>query len=186
MFNFFTSLSTTDKIQMVAIISSSCISIVSVLIALATLRQNARVIEEANKADIMFYITKDRSVSSHSLIIKNFGKSSGEIISLELNPPLKYEKSELNASKKTITEYKNIFLAPNQFIKSSFYFRNYPDKVFNVNITYKSLGKLYTNSYTIDLNFYDGVLTSATSIKGETDALVAIRNSILEVSDKLS
>lgn len=186
MFQLFTSLSITDKIQIIAIISSSILSIVSVFIAIATLKQNYKITLEANKADIMFFISKDRSTKSHSLIIKNFGKSSGELIDLELTPPLSYEKSKLRSIEKSITEYKNIFLAPNQSIKSNFYFIDYPDKIFNVTITYKTLGRIYKNNYTIDLNYFDSVVTTSPSINNEVDALRSIRDSILEVSDKLS
>lgn len=57
------------------------------------------------------------------------------------------------------SEAKNVFLAPQQHISSGFDFRDYPDKVFDVEISYETCGKVITENYTIDINFIGNILT---------------------------
>ena len=96
MFNFFISLSTSDKIQIISIISSTLISVISIGIAVATLKQSNYITRESNRADIVFFIDKKRTESFYSLIIKNFGNSSGKVIDIDMNPKLSYENSRFS------------------------------------------------------------------------------------------
>lgn len=185
MFNFFISLSTSDKIQIISIISSTLISVISIGIAVATLKQSNYIARESNRADIVFFIDKKRTESFYSLIIKNFGNSSGKVIDIDIDPKLSYENSRFSIDKKVLTDYKNIFLAPGQSITSVFDFQSYPDREFNIKITYETLGKTYSESYTINLDYRDGVLSTSPTIRDTATALKQINESIREVSDKL-
>lgn len=180
-------LSISDIIQIVSILLSLIISIVSICIAVKTLKQNNEITRNASRAYIVFYIDKFITESHHTLIIKNFGKSSGKLISLELDPPLDYSKSRLSgiSNDMLITNHSNIYLAPNQTIKSSFYFNNYPDKKFKVKIKYETLDKKYTDEYLIDLTYSKSIITTKSTISDNSEALESIRDSILGVSDKL-
>lgn len=185
MTDFFNSLTASDYIQIIAIISSTFISIVSICIAVATLKQTNKITLESNRANIVFYIEKYRSDICHTLILKNFGNSSGKLLSLKLDPKLDYKKSEFNNSLKSITEFNDIYLAPGQSIKSSFSFRNYPDTRFTVKIEYETCGKIYCENYCIDLEYSQSIITTSVSIKNQEHALKCINESIREVSDKL-
>ena len=96
----------------------------------------------------------------HSLIIKNFGNSPAKLLSLKMTPDLEWGKTgEKDLNDFNITNLKNVFLAPQQHISSGFDFRNYPDKVFDVEISYETCGKVITENYTIDINFLGNILT---------------------------
>lgn len=175
-----------DKIQLLSIISSSILSIVSVTIAILTLKQTNKITKEANKANIVFFIDKSRTAADWTLIIKNFGKSSGKLLSLSLIPELSYAKSIFNSGPPLLTDCKNLYLAPNQSVSSVFPFNNYPDKKFDVTITYETLGEVYTEYYTLDLGFTETIYTTSPHIDKPIDALKNINESIREVADKLN
>lgn len=179
-------LSLSDKIQIASIIASSIISIVSVTIAVLTLKQSNKISIESNRANIVFLITKNRTDCFHSLTLKNYGKSCGKLLELKLNPELSFEKSIIKCNLPLLTQCKNIYLAPNQSISSNFPFEKYPDKKFDVTITYETLGKTYTNSYTLDLNFID-ISYTITPHKEDliNPNIKKVSESILEVADKL-
>lgn len=185
MFDCFMSLSTSDKIQIFAIISSTLISIVSIFIAIATLKQNSYFTREASRANIVFYIDKKRTNSCYSLIIKNFGNSPGRLLEIDVTPKLSYKKTNLSINMKTLTECSNIFLAPSQSISSIFDFREYDDKEFKIKIKYETLGKIYIESYTINLDYRDNVLIEKPTIRDTASALKHINESIRELSDRL-
>lgn len=140
---------------------------------------------EESRANILFYIDKHRGSLFHNLIVKNFGKSGGKVINISTSPKIDITKSGITGLDKTITDFKNIYLAPGQFIKSAFDFRNYPDKHFSVTISYESMNKVYTENYEINLDYSDKVLTESPSIRSEIDGLKYINESIKNLSDKL-
>lgn len=184
---FWNSLDTSDKIGLISILVSASISLISIIIAVATLRQNNKITREANRAYIVFFIDKPKNSFIYNLVIKNFGNTGGQLIDITLNPPLSYEKSKLEIDFKPITECKNIFLAPNQSIQSCFDFRDYESNVFAVTIKYKTLNKVYIDSYTLDLKYSKSILTSgASNINTELKALNEISKNIEEVCCKLS
>lgn len=186
MFDFFMALSISDKIQLFAIAASTLISVVSIFIALATLKQNSYFTREASKANIVFYIDKRRTDFTYSLVIKNFGSSSGKVLKLDISPELSYEKTSLSTNMKTLADYTNIFLAPGQSVSSIFDFEDYDTREFEVKIKYETLGKIYNESYTLNFDYRESVLTGSPTIKDTTSALKYINESIRELSDKLT
>lgn len=183
-------LSLSDKIQIASIITSSIISIVSVTIAVLALKQSNKISIESNRANIIFLINKNRTDCDYSLIIKNFGKSCGKLIELDLNPKITFKKTSIETEIPIITECNDIYLAPNQSISSNFPFEKYPDRKFDVTIKYETLGKIYTESYTLDLNFINNIYTitetQSDSNSNPVSLLKSINESILEVADKLN
>ncbi|MDU8964579.1 hypothetical protein [Clostridium tertium] len=178
----FENLSTSDKIQIIAIFTSSLLSFISVIIAVVTLKQTNYITRESNRANLVFYINKNRTEIWPSLIIKNFGNSPGKLLKLEIDPPIK----ELNKSRKLITDYTDLFLAPNQSISSLFDINSLDAKLFNVKITYETLGKTYTDSYSINYEYRSSVIYTKTKTKTIEDALDKVNESIRELSDKLN
>jgi hypothetical protein len=180
------SLSTSDKVQIISIISTFTISVVSIMIALSTLIQTKKSNIEANRAYIVLYITRDRDDILYSLNIKNFGKTSGSLIGIILDPPLSFEKSITSLKVKTITEFKDVYLAPNQSIRTLFDFRQYKDTRFNATITYKCGEKIYSDTYVLDLEYFSSIITSSNTIKDQEDALIHINTSIRNMADKMN
>lgn len=141
---------------------------------------------EQNRGHLIFYITKDGTTSiTHSLIIKNFGNSPAKLLSLKTTPELNWDKAgHSGLDNFDIKNLKNIFLAPQQHISSIFDFRSYPDKSFEVEISYETCGKCISESYSIDLDFIGNTLTMEPEIKDELSALKNINKSITSLSDK--
>ncbi|KEI87585.1 hypothetical protein FDF69_07735 [Clostridium sporogenes] len=174
--------------ESLSIIFNFITSLTSIIVVIFTYR-NLRELKiarfEESRAYITFYIDKFKNDLFFSLIIKNFGKSSGKLISIKLNPPLDWSKTSANIGLSPITECKNIYLAPGQSVKSLFDFRNYPDKIFSVTVTYETLGKVFTDNYEIDLSHRKSVIIDKPCIKTEFDALESIHKSIEGLSEKV-
>lgn len=175
-------------IEIISIIASSMLSIVAIIISVKTLKQSNEAITESSRANIVFYIDT-LTGGQQFLTIKNFGNSIGRITNIDISPKPDYSKSPILYGElaPVITDYKNIFLAPNQCIKSWFPFSNYPDKKFTITVTYDTLGNSYTESYPIDLSYIEAIdyLRKADfDIDTEKQALVNIDNTLRSLSEK--
>lgn len=175
-------------IDIISIISSSILSIIAIVISVKTLRQSNETILESSRANIVFYVDT-LTGGQQFLTIKNFGNSIGEILNINILPRPDYSKSPKLHGKTApvITDYKNILLAPNQCIKSWFPFSKYPDKKFTITVTYKTLGKIYTENYPIDLSYIEAIdylRKSNFDIDNAKEALVNIDNTLRSFSEK--
>lgn len=140
---------------------------------------------EQNRGNLIFYITKSGSSVLHSLVVKNFGNSPAKLLSIEIIPDLDWEKvGQADMKKFNISNLNNIFLAPQQNITSSFDFRSYPDKQFEVKLTYETCKKTFTEEYSINIDFMEKTLKTEPQIKDEVSALKNINRSIESLSDK--
>lgn len=173
-------------IDIIAIITSSILSIVAIAISIITLKHSTNAIVESSRANIMLYI--DVSINKETyLVLKNFGNSIGKIISLTIIPPIQYSKLDTDYGFDSIPSFIGVCLAPNQTIKTWFDFEHYPDKSFNIKITYSTLGKNYTTEYPIDISYIDKLdcLTYfSMDIPDEKTALVHITNQLKRLIEK--
>lgn len=182
------SLTASDWIELIGIIASIVTSIVAIVVSVKTLKQSSNAIIDSSRANIVFYI--DTQIGDQQfLTIKNFGNSTGKIISIDIIPKPDYAKSPRmsNESHPLIIDYSNILLAPNQYIKSWFPFNGYPDKKFKVHIKYETLGKIYESDYSIDLSYVDTMnclYWAPFDIPDEKHALVEIGNTLKRISEK--
>ena len=177
-----------DWIQIIIGIITACGS--SIIISMKTLKQNNEMIEESSKAHIIFYIDYHPQTFRYYLVIKNFGNSVGELLNIEVTPKLDWQKCNFKQDIKPLTESTNILLAPNQKVSSWFDFSNYPDKIFDVKLVYKTMNKVYTETYKIDLSFIDNSdslhkYAFDDHTKDYKKVLYEINNSILDVSDRI-
>lgn len=143
-------ITTADWIQIIIAGFTFIGIIVSIAIAISTLKQNNKIIKESNRAQINFYIDYNPTCNMYFIIIKNFGNSIGKLISLDITPKLDWNKTNFKQDLTPLTEATNILLAPNQKVSSWFDFKDYPDKLFKVNIKYKTLNKVYEEKYEIN------------------------------------
>ena len=176
-----------DWISLLSVIASLITSIVAIVISVKTLKQSNYAIEEDSRANIMFYIDTLTGGQNY-LVLKNFGNSFGKILDIDISPNIQYSKFEDSQPMSAITEFSNITLAPGQSIKSLFDFNEYPDKIFEVTIKYKTLGKTYTENYTLNISYINSIdylSTSSLDVKDETEALLKINNSILRLNEKI-
>lgn len=178
-------MATSDTLQLISILVSSFISVCSIIIAIFTLRQNKKINQESNRAYIVFYIDSNPRYSSYKLVLRNFGKTSGRVINIKLDPILSFDKSNYDINFKTIADCKNIYLAPNQYIVSEFPLNKYKEDKFKVEVKYETLSKIIIESYDIDLTYTNTILYTQPEIKDNLDALGDINRSIQSISDKL-
>ncbi len=184
------SLESSDKIQIIIALITFLGIIVSIIIAIVTALQNSKMIRESSRANIVFYIDYHPQRDTYFLVIKNFGNSIGKLLNIEILPILDWTKTNFNQELNPLTASKNVTLAPNQKISSWFDFRDYPDTVFKVKVSYKTLGKKYTEEYTINLDYIKNLDWLHSYAFDDTssdykEALYKINNSILEISDRL-
>ncbi|AFA49855.1 hypothetical protein [Acetobacterium woodii] len=166
---------------------SLLVAFIALIISLATLQQNRNIVEESNRAYIVLYIDRERPDDYKSIVLKNFGKTSGILLSVEFDPPLPVDKSKIHRNNRPLlTDFKNIFFAPGQSFKTHFDLKNDDAQIFNVIVIYETLGRTIKESYSIDLTFRKSLYRLKTDAETELDALKTISQSILEVSDKLS
>lgn len=140
---------------------------------------------EQNRGNIVFYICKSNVGVTHDLIIKNFGSSPARLISLKITPDLDWNKAgQTGVTDFNITKLNNIFLAPQQHIGTIFDFREFKETELNIEISYTTCGKDFSEKYIIDINCLHHVLTLEPKIDDELSALKNINRSLTSISDK--
>ena len=174
-------------VNILSIVASTILSTIAIVISVKTLRQSNDAIIESSRANIMLYF--DVSTKANSFIIlKNFGNSIGKVIKIDISPKLNYSKSpSLNNRSIPVIEFSNVLLAPNQTIKSWFPFREYPDKLFKIDLYYETLNKKYEEHYSIDTNYVDNVdylYIKSDDVLDEKNALVNINNTLIRFTEK--
>ena len=189
-FDMCSSLTTADWIQIVIAFITLISIIVSIIIAIKTLKHNSKMIENSTRAYILFYIDYHPQTKKYYLVIKNFGKTAGKLIKLNVSPKLNWELCEFKQTLTPLTESKNVLLTPNQKISSWFDFDGYPDKQFDIYIEYSCNNKIYNENYSIDLSYIDNhEWLHKYSFDDTTDdykkVLYQINNSILELSENI-
>lgn len=183
----------TDKIQFWLAIGTWFLAFISVVALYITIKQNATTNYENSRAKILFYIDYVRATDKFFLTIKNFGNSLGKLNYIKIIPNLDYKKIPSYKSKhKLLTDSKNIVLAPNQKISSWFSFRNYPNKLFDVEISYTSLNgkkpKTFIENYKIDLSFINDIENLShyyIDCEDTKSALIWIEHQLSEISERI-
>jgi hypothetical protein len=175
-------------LQIVSIFTSfvaTICAIIAIIYTAKNLKEIRNQFFEENRGQLVFYITKTNDDLFDWTVIKNFGNSPAKLISLKLSPELDWSKAGTNELKSAIlTNAKNIFLAPGQHIKSAFDFRKYPEHCFKVELTYETNGKTFEDSYVVDLNYTEYVVTLEPTIKDEATGLKYIYKGLKTLNDR--
>lgn len=168
-----------DIIQISGIVVALLLGIISIIISIITMRQNAKFIKEGNMAYIEVFPYRPNGGGNPvpQIAIKNFGKSRGTIIDIKTDPEIPIEDSIDNP----FLYYKNISLAPNQsfvtiFSKSDM--MEPPLKEFDLFISYETLGEVINSKIHINYGFLDGLLEVKISADDERQILNNINQSI--------
>lgn len=178
-----------DIIQIVIAIVTFLGIIISSIIAIASIKQNNKILEENSRANILLYVDYSPSHDRYYIVIKNFGNSLGKVLYIKTTPRLEWKKTKFNQDIKAITESNNFVLAPNQKISSWFDFKEYPEQKFDVEIVYETLGKKYIEKYTINLDFVNNIdwlvkYSIDDMSKDYKQSLYTLNNSIQDLTDK--
>ncbi len=179
---------TIDFINILSVI----ISTIAVVVTYLNFREIKKQFFQQTRGQLVFYIDKDTNKAFHYIIIKNFGQLPAKLINLKVNPPLEYKDTSFeNLSKydlKPFIENKNIFLAPNQLIKSEFDIINFKKdckiSILDIEITYETCQKVFTDRYSINLDYLGDITGTDPELNNEFDVLKEINKSIQSLSDK--
>lgn len=177
-----------DYYEIISCVIATAAVVVSGTAALFTyknLREIRNQFFEQNRGNLVFYINKIKRGDWHTLILKNYGNSPAKLLSLTVNPEIDWSKTEWDIPDDSkITNCKNVFIAPKQFISSDFSFSNYPDNIFEVTISYKTCGKVISDTYVIDLSFTSYLVDAKITSSNELKALDAISENIQQLSER--
>lgn len=160
MFEWFISLDIDTRIQIIAIISTALVSVISILIALATVIQNNKISKAANRAYIVIYIDYIHvsSIRTKYLIIKNFGNTAGTIDNIKA-----FDNNNLELSFDSFSNIKNFVLAPGQTITTALTDKSSKDN-FNFEIKYSCLNDDYKETYSVNAQYSEKLLIKKSSL----------------------
>lgn len=170
-------LTISDIIQIVGIIAALFVGIASIIISVITLRQNAKVIKESNKAQIEIFPFKIYGDIVPRIKIQNFGASTGIITDVKTIPEMPTNNIIINP----FEFYKGLSLAPSQSFTTVFSkedMANVPVEEFDVILTYNTLGDRVESKFHINYKFLDGSFETNSSSKDPSKALDKINQSI--------
>lgn len=148
----FNELSIQDRIQIIAIISSTLVGLLSIIIAILALRQTSKSIREANKPYITAYLESITVTDTRVqyLVLKNFGKTGALIKSVTVFPI--YEPHIGDGQ--PFQNFNDVSIAPNQSFSHPvriFYSQQDPEKLNRqIKISYEFNRKSYCE--TIEIN----------------------------------
>lgn len=185
------SLSISDFLELIGIITSLFVSVISIRISVKTLKQNNSMIETNCRPYITIYATPI-SVSGINfyLILKNFGTSGTEICSFKCNRKL--EKYRIDED--VLLPFENLehtFVAPNQSIIAPIDIiklkKDTDELIFEISYNFKNL--IYTDTININLKtFLDTGLLRTPSPKNSdelTKATIKTVNALEQIIEKM-
>lgn len=153
-------MTTSDIIQIIAIIASIITSIISICIAIATLNQTNKITKDANRPDVVIYFqcTQTGSMQHVYLVIKNFGKTSATIKNITSSIGIDFCYG-LDPFKNLI----NTNLAPGQSLCTICNLEDIDD-TFSCTVDYKHGIDNYSETFSLNPHFTKGLIyTESTS-----------------------
>lgn len=165
-----------DIINIVLCVLSFVLAAISVITVVITLRQNNKMLESNSRPYVVAYLVYQEAPSHIYLCIKNFGKTSSIVKSLNIDP-------QFSLHKKTSNELmNNTMLAPNQQLHF-LVLNEDKDKIihenifeFSVDIEYQDCctNKVYNETYKMNMEYVMTVLSidhSRTNLTPEQNSL---------------
>lgn len=171
-----------DKIQLATCIVTALIGIISVAVAIFTLKANNKMIEESTRPYLVFFTDMVNTGSNHYyIILKNFGTSGATINSLATDFDLNKLSLFPDSNENPFSNMKNTFIAPGQKLYTTLFDQNFKDlpNELKFTISYTSTsGKKYSETFNINFNSLDGLALTTTHIKNQEHAIKTIATSI--------
>lgn len=168
-------MNTSDVIQIIGIICTSVLSIVSVVIAIKTLGQNSKMIEESLRPYVVIsYEVINTGSPNAFFLLKNYGRSGAKIIDFKCDTELTNEDVNYQFSKIPGT-----YLAPQQ--KKLYWFdcKAFDDPEIKFEISYQSQNKIYCETIPVKVKL------GAISLRSESSYEKVMSNSIQEIVERL-
>lgn len=166
-------MSIAEIIQTIGLIVTSLLSIISIAIAVLTLRQNNKMIEESTRPYIqMSYEVMNTGSANTFFLLKNYGQSGAKICDFsydfsELDKDIDYQFSKIIGT----------YLAPGQ--KNLYWFNSHsiPRDEINFQISYQTDSKIYSEN--ISLKIHVGAISLRSNCEN------AISYTIQEIAERL-
>lgn len=177
MFEWFFSLSTENKIEIISMLATSITSIISIFIAVATLKQSNKIQKESNRPYIAVSLNYIHiSQRNKYIIVKNYGNTAGTIKSISLSKKLGFNNDSIN---KPFANIANTVLAPNQAITTYVEFEP-NSKPIEVTITYTSFCETFTEKYTLNPAFSSDLVSKKHTVNSYSNTENLILNTTEE------
>lgn len=170
-------LTVSDIIQIASIMIALFLGVISIIISVAALKQNTKIIKEGNKAQIEIFPFKIYGDIVPRIKIQNFGASTGIITDVKTIPEMPTNNIIINP----FEFYKGLSLAPSQSFTTVFSkedMANVPIEEFDVILTYNTLEDRVESKFHINYKFLDGSFETNSSSKDPSKALDKINQSI--------
>lgn len=171
-------------IEIILSVITAITSIIAIAISIKTLKQNNLMIESSSRPYIQIYgIKTDLGFPSYTLVIKNFGQSSGTIKSLKSNMDL--SAISLDSDKAPFSYIQNTTLVPNQSLRADVNAEKMPNNI-EFEIEYQSSTHTYKETMNINFEVEKEIVLAKTNFKhnNEADRLKEISYSLQEFLKK--
>lgn len=174
-------LSISDIIQLIGILASLLTSIIAIIISIVTVRQNSKILEEANRPVISVYGQSiNPGVPMFYLVVKNFGNSSAYMTKFKSN----FDFSncyKFKSSRNYIEDFEKCVIAPGQSRICAIDYKKI-DTPIHFSLEYKSASKTYREELDVDLKA--AVDMPNTKYATENKELLGISYSLQELLTK--
>ena len=168
-----------DWIQILSIIATTIISIVSVIIATKSLRLTKKSIEDANRPYIGCFVEMiEVGHFQKYFVIKNFGKTPATIVDIKFNKEIKGLGREGK-----LDSVKNALIAPNQKFITAVNVKEIEDLI--VTIVYEDMKNQTTEqAFNLNLGFTSDLLYKTSDDSRLTNDMNALRNVLHQLTKR--
>ena len=143
--SFFSSLAPSDWIQIWGIIASTITSIVAISVAIATLRQNNKMIEESTRPNIQIYPVYLNNLLY--IIIKNFGTSEAIIDEVTCDHQFTEEEYLGDITENGFDKLRGAIFCPGYALRCPLAAHSVPNETYNFKVSYHSFKKKYYSEF---------------------------------------
>ena len=149
-------MNTSDIINLILMISTIVLSLASITIVIISINQNKKMIEISTRPNINIYgaATYYGEKRNYYLVVRNYGKSSGRIVSI--TPDVDLSKFAIDGFLSPFSFISNLTLAPDQgysIVLNPDVFRSAKEEQINIVLQYEGLGKIYKETTTINIRY---------------------------------
>lgn len=177
-------LGTSDWITLFGMLASTVVSIVSVVIAVLTLRQNSKMIHDSTRPYITIYYTTVSAASCRGyFVIKNFGQTGAYVTDFQYDICLQNNRVDPETMNKQLDLIRGMYFAPQQKQTIMYYPEKLPNHTCRFAIEYTDGKDRYTEICNIDVKNVSEVAKYRNATKDKE--LLNISRSMEELLERL-
>lgn len=174
---------TTDVINLVLACATIVTAFISILILIVSLKQNGKMLENATRPNINIYGTTTyySNNKDYYLIIRNYGNSSGKILSISCDIDL--STLALEGFSSPFLFIKDLTLSPNQgysIVLNDKIFKTLVKETISITLEYEGLNKVYKETTILNIKY----LQNNVSTKWNGNSIDIICGTIQDFANK--